>query len=33
LQRCPGAATKPAADGSSPFTDNGQLGCNPSQVP
>jgi phospholipid/cholesterol/gamma-HCH transport system substrate-binding protein len=33
LRRCPGAATAPAADGSSPFTDNGQLGCNPSQVP
>jgi phospholipid/cholesterol/gamma-HCH transport system substrate-binding protein len=33
LRRCPGAATQPASDGSSPFTDNGQLGCDPSQVP
>jgi phospholipid/cholesterol/gamma-HCH transport system substrate-binding protein len=33
LRRCPGAATQGAADGSSPFTDNGQLGCDPSQVP
>ncbi|MGA9315135.1 MAG: MlaD family protein [Solirubrobacteraceae bacterium] len=33
LRRCPGAATQPAADGSSPFTDNGQLGCDPSEVP
>ncbi len=33
LKRCPGAATAPAADGSSPFTDNGLLGCDPSQVP
>jgi phospholipid/cholesterol/gamma-HCH transport system substrate-binding protein len=33
LERCPGAATQPAADGSSPFTDNGALGCNPSQTP
>src|SRR4029077_11286913 len=33
LRRCPGAATTPAADGSSPFTDNGQLACDPSQVP
>jgi phospholipid/cholesterol/gamma-HCH transport system substrate-binding protein len=33
LRRCPGAGTQPAADGSSPFTDNGQLGCDPSQVP
>jgi len=32
-RRCPGAATQPAADGSSPFTDNGALGCNPSQTP
>jgi phospholipid/cholesterol/gamma-HCH transport system substrate-binding protein len=32
--RCfPGAGTQPAADGSSPFTDNGQLGCDPSQTP
>jgi phospholipid/cholesterol/gamma-HCH transport system substrate-binding protein len=33
LRRCPGAATQPAADGSSPFTDNGQLSCDPSEVP
>jgi phospholipid/cholesterol/gamma-HCH transport system substrate-binding protein len=33
LRRCPGAGTQPAADGSSPFTDNGQLGCDPSQTP
>jgi phospholipid/cholesterol/gamma-HCH transport system substrate-binding protein len=33
LRRCPGAATQPAADGSAPFTDNGQLGCDPSEVP
>jgi phospholipid/cholesterol/gamma-HCH transport system substrate-binding protein len=33
LRRCPGAGTQPAADGSSPFTDNGQLSCDPTQVP
>jgi phospholipid/cholesterol/gamma-HCH transport system substrate-binding protein len=33
LRRCPGAVTQPAADGSSPFADNGQLGCDPTQVP
>jgi len=33
LRRCPGAATQPAADGSSPFTEGGRLGCNPGQVP
>jgi phospholipid/cholesterol/gamma-HCH transport system substrate-binding protein len=33
LRRCPGAATQPAADGSSPFSDNGQLGCDPTQTP
>jgi phospholipid/cholesterol/gamma-HCH transport system substrate-binding protein len=33
LRRCPGSGTQPAADGSSPFTSNGQLGCDPSQVP
>ena len=33
LRRCPGAGTQPAADGSSPFTDAGQLGCDPSEVP
>jgi phospholipid/cholesterol/gamma-HCH transport system substrate-binding protein len=33
LRRCPGGATQPAPDGSSPFTDNGLLSCDPSQVP
>jgi phospholipid/cholesterol/gamma-HCH transport system substrate-binding protein len=33
LRRCPGAGTQPAADGSSPFTGNGQFGCDPTQVP
>lgn len=33
LRRCPGAGTQPAEDGSSPFTDNGLLGCDPTQVP
>ncbi len=33
LRRCPGAATAPAADGSSPFADNELLSCDPSQVP
>jgi phospholipid/cholesterol/gamma-HCH transport system substrate-binding protein len=34
LRRCPGAgATPPPADGSAPFTDEGKLGCDPSQVP
>ena len=33
LRRCPGSGTQPAADGSSPFADNGQLGCDPTQVP
>jgi phospholipid/cholesterol/gamma-HCH transport system substrate-binding protein len=33
LRRCPGTGTQPAADGSSPFADNGQLGCDPTQVP
>jgi phospholipid/cholesterol/gamma-HCH transport system substrate-binding protein len=33
LRRCPGAGTQPAPDGSSPFTDNGQLGCDPTQTP
>ncbi len=31
--RCPGGATQPAPDGSSPFTANGTLDCDPSQVP
>ncbi len=29
----PGSGTQPAADGSSPFTDTGQLECNPTEVP
>jgi phospholipid/cholesterol/gamma-HCH transport system substrate-binding protein len=33
LRRCPGAGTQPAADGSAPFTNNGQLGCDPTQTP
>lgn len=33
LRRCPGGATQPAADGSSPFTDEGLLGCDPAEVP
>jgi phospholipid/cholesterol/gamma-HCH transport system substrate-binding protein len=33
LRRCPGAATQPAADGSSPFTANEILGCDPSETP
>jgi phospholipid/cholesterol/gamma-HCH transport system substrate-binding protein len=36
IKRCPGAATQAAPDGSSPFTDDGQLtatDCTPSIVP
>jgi phospholipid/cholesterol/gamma-HCH transport system substrate-binding protein len=33
LRRCPGAATQPAADGSSPFVDNGLVTCDPTQTP
>jgi phospholipid/cholesterol/gamma-HCH transport system substrate-binding protein len=33
LRRCPGGATQPAADGSSPFTDSELLSCDPSQTP
>jgi phospholipid/cholesterol/gamma-HCH transport system substrate-binding protein len=33
LRRCPGAAATPPADGSAPFTDNGLLGCDPTEVP
>jgi len=33
LRRCPGAATAPASDGSSPFTDGELLGCDPTEVP
>jgi phospholipid/cholesterol/gamma-HCH transport system substrate-binding protein len=33
-ERCPGAATQPAADGSSPYRDSsGKLDCDPRQVP
>ncbi len=31
LRRCPGAATQPAADGSSPFVDNELLTCDPAE--
>jgi phospholipid/cholesterol/gamma-HCH transport system substrate-binding protein len=33
LRRCPGAATAPAADGSSPFVDGELLSCDPSETP
>jgi phospholipid/cholesterol/gamma-HCH transport system substrate-binding protein len=33
LRRCPGAATQPAADGSSPFTDGEMLSCDPTETP
>jgi phospholipid/cholesterol/gamma-HCH transport system substrate-binding protein len=33
LQRCPGANERDPGDGSTPFTDNGNLDCDPSQVP
>jgi phospholipid/cholesterol/gamma-HCH transport system substrate-binding protein len=33
LRRCPGAATQPAADASSPFTNGELLSCDPTQVP
>jgi phospholipid/cholesterol/gamma-HCH transport system substrate-binding protein len=33
LRRCPGAATQPAADGSSPFVDGELLSCDPTEVP
>ncbi len=33
LRRCPGAATEPAADKSSPFVDGNLLNCDPSEVP
>jgi phospholipid/cholesterol/gamma-HCH transport system substrate-binding protein len=33
LRRCPGAATQPAPDGSSPFVDGELLSCDPSQTP
>jgi phospholipid/cholesterol/gamma-HCH transport system substrate-binding protein len=31
-RRCPGAATQPPEDGSAPFTDGGNVDCDPSQV-
>lgn len=33
LRRCPGAATQPAADGSSPFVDGELLTCDPTEHP
>jgi phospholipid/cholesterol/gamma-HCH transport system substrate-binding protein len=33
LRRCPGAATQAPPDGSAPFTDGGDLDCDPNQVP
>jgi phospholipid/cholesterol/gamma-HCH transport system substrate-binding protein len=33
LRRCPGGATEPAADGSSPFEDEGKLTCDPAETP
>ncbi len=33
LRRCPGAATQPSADKSSPFTDEELLSCDPLQTP
>lgn len=33
LRRCPGAATQPSADGSSPFTAGGVLSCDPTETP
>jgi phospholipid/cholesterol/gamma-HCH transport system substrate-binding protein len=33
LRRCPGAATQPAADGSSPFADGEMLSCDPTETP
>jgi phospholipid/cholesterol/gamma-HCH transport system substrate-binding protein len=30
IKRCPGAATQQPADGSAPFTDGGDLDCDPS---
>jgi len=32
-RRCPGAATQRPADGSAPFTDGGNVDCDPSLVP
>ncbi len=33
LRRCPGSATQRPADGSAPFTDEGQLSCDPTELP
>jgi phospholipid/cholesterol/gamma-HCH transport system substrate-binding protein len=33
LERCPGANERDPGDNSTPFTDNGTLDCDPSQVP
>ncbi|HSZ05164.1 MAG TPA: MlaD family protein [Solirubrobacteraceae bacterium] len=33
LRRCPGAATEPAEDGSSPFVDGELLDCDPTETP
>ncbi len=33
LRRCPGTATQSAPDGSSPFLDNEQLTCDPTETP
>ncbi len=33
LRRCPGSATQPAADGSSPFVDGELLTCDPTEHP
>ncbi len=33
LERCPGANERDPGDGSTPFTDDGDLPCDPSQVP
>jgi phospholipid/cholesterol/gamma-HCH transport system substrate-binding protein len=33
LRRCPGGATQPSADGSSPFAAGGVLSCDPSETP
>ncbi len=32
-RRCPGSTERPAADGSSPFTEGGTLDCDPTQLP
>jgi phospholipid/cholesterol/gamma-HCH transport system substrate-binding protein len=33
VRRCPGAAIQRPADGSAPFTDGGNVDCDPSLVP